>query len=306
MTKDSFETKYIKRLESLNKPNFEVVEFPEHRLVKLPAIFRHKTCGNLISVTLGNLARTKGTDKGCSYCSGTRTPTFTETKAKLEELDSNYILLDSSMVDHHYNVTLRHITCGNEYTTTWYEFNKVGRRCNICNGGVAKSNETFIKEVNDLVGDEYTLLSNYKNSHKHVEIRHNRCGYEYKVSPTAFLGGKRCPKCSESHGERLVASILDEIGIPYESQKKFPDCVYKNELPFDFYVPSMNTLIEYDGEQHFKPIAIFGGEERFAIRVKRDTIKSDYANEKGFNLIRIPYTLANTEVKDLILSKINA
>lgn len=59
-----------------------------------------------------------------------------------------------------------------------------------------KSNDEFKKEIFDLVGYEYSLLSEYVKSNEKVLIRHNNCDYEYKVRPANFLNGKRCPKCS--------------------------------------------------------------------------------------------------------------
>jgi protein-arginine kinase activator protein McsA len=45
------------------------------------------------------------------------------------------------------------------------------------------------------------------------------------------------------------------------------------QLPFDFYLPNLNTCIEYDGEQHYKPISTFGGEEGLRKQQLRDKIK---------------------------------
>ena len=47
--------------------------------------------------------------------------------------------------------------------------------------------------------------------------------------------------------------------------------------------------IEYDGEQHFKPIEYFGGEAHFKIQQKHDKIKDDFCKENGISLLRIPY-----------------
>jgi len=44
----------------------------------------------------------------------------------------------------------------------------------------------------------------------------------------------------------------------FEEQKRFKGCKVNKALPFDFYLPSHNLLIEYDGVAHFKPTT-FGG-----------------------------------------------
>lgn len=63
-----------------------------------------------------------------------------------------------------------------------------------------KTHEEFIKEVYELVGDEYTVLSEYVTQLIKVKFRHNcdNCdNYEFEMLPTNFLQGKRCPYCSK-------------------------------------------------------------------------------------------------------------
>ena len=58
-----------------------------------------------------------------------------------------------------------------------------------------KTNEEFLKQAYDLVGDEYTFLETYKNNYTKLKIRHNTCKHEYCVRPNSFLDGNgRCSK----------------------------------------------------------------------------------------------------------------
>ena len=61
-------------------------------------------------------------------------------------------------------------------------------------------------------------------------------------------------------------------------------------------------MIEYDGEQHFKPIEYFGGEEAYQNRIKNDEIKNEYCKMHKINLIRIPYTLGEDAVEEIIVN----
>ena len=106
----------------------------------------------------------------------------------------------------------------------------------------------------------------------------------------------------QSVGERLIRDILIESHVDFIPQKKFDDCRHINTLPFDFYLPYYNTCIEYDGVQHFKPIDYFGGEKEFELRKINDDIKTKYCENNKINLIRLPYTLSNTEIKEQILN----
>jgi len=88
---------------------------------------------------------------------------------------------------------------GHDFEMSWNSI-KNGRRCPKCFGCFKKSTEEFKKEIKSIVNNEYELLSDYKRDNVHVEILHNECGHKYKVTPSHFLQGKRCPKCSVRRG----------------------------------------------------------------------------------------------------------
>lgn len=104
--------------------------------------------------------------------------------------------------------------------------------------------------------------------------------------------------------EVFIADILKEHQILYHKEYGFDDCkgIGGKKLRFDFYLPDFNVLVEYDGEQHFKPIEYFGGEESFNVLKQNDVIKNEYCKKHKINLIRIPYTLSKDEVKDAIFN----
>lgn len=89
--------------------------------------------------------------------------------------------------------------------------------------------------------------------------------------------------------KKIIAKYLDNKNIKYERQYKFDDCRSKDKLPFDFYIPSKNIVIEYDGKQHYEIVDYFGGFDDFVGTKIRDTIKTIYCKENNIKLIRIPY-----------------
>lgn len=256
---------------------------------------------------------------------------------------------------------MRHNKCGNEYSVRPDDF-RSGRRCPECakelKGRKAKTAEEFKKEVHSVEGDRYTVLGKYVNWKTKIKVRHNECGYEYKVQPNAFLQGRRCPRCQhkievqkrtksdkqfkkelkekyngeyialepyvnnatkikfkhticgsvwyttpgnllfgygcplcrQSKGERLTAQVLDSMGFKYERGKRFPDLRDKGLLSYDFFINDKNVLIEYHGIQHYEPVEIYGGKKQFEVQKLHDNMKREYARNKGYNLIEIPYT----------------
>lgn len=109
-----------------------------------------------------------------------------------------------------------------------------------------------------------------------------------------------CGCMCKSKGELYIEEILQELNIDYERQKRFKACKNKKPLPFDFYIAKQNVCIEYDGEQHYKPVKHWGGEKRFLERQLNDKIKNEYCNKNNITLLRIPYTKTRQEIFEII------
>lgn len=124
----------------------------------------------------------------------------------------------------------------------------------------------------------------------------------------------------ESYGEKLVAQILVSMGLIPEDcaskrtcsnrEKTFEDCTNQGKgkvcrrLRFDFYLPEQNTLIEYDGEQHFVQRGKFGS--KFDSLQQNDIIKNDYCNDNNIKLIRIHYKLPENEFEPKLKEALNS
>ena len=96
-----------------------------------------------------------------------------------------------------------------------------------------------------------------------------------------------CPSCKESKGEIVINDFLTKKNITYKRQKTFKGCKSKSLLYFDFYLPDMDTCIEYDGEFHSMPIF---GQKSLEDSIYRDNIKNEYCKYNNIRLIRISYT----------------
>ena len=135
------------------------------------------------------------------------------------------------------------------------------------------------------------------------------CGKEFVALPAKIMNGHitSCGCSKRSAHERSIAQILDRLGIEYIEQYRFDDCKYKYTLPFDFAFlsnGSVTHLIEYDGRQHYCPIDYFGGIDGFLETKKRDAIKEEYCKNNHINLLRLPYTLDDLEIKQIIIDTI--
>ena len=63
-------------------------------------------------------------------------------------------------------------------------------------------------------------------------------------------------------------------------------------------------FIEYDGEQHFREVSIWGGKKGFEERKIRDKIKDDFCLKNKLKLIRISYQEdIESRLKEIIKTK---
>lgn len=178
--------------------------------------------------------------------------------------------------------------------------------CPKCGGTLKVTHSEFLKEIEFRVGEEYSVMGEYQDRHSKIRLMHNTCNKSYKVTPSGFLRGNRCPYCVSSRGESDVTAYLKLLNIATNVQKRFDYCINVRPLPFDFYVQN-KILIEYDGQDHFYSIDRSGrgvewADSQYLVRTQNDKIKNQYCIDNNIPLIRIPYWEFNNI--ELILSSV--
>lgn len=107
-----------------------------------------------------------------------------------------------------------------------------------------------------------------------------------------------CPACSSSKGEKAVAKYLKKKGYYFEPQFRIEVCKDKLPLPFDFAVfnkdGSLNSLIEYQGCQHFMDLSQYKKSCPFSKKSilstqKHDLMKLFFCQEHEIKLIHIDH-----------------
>lgn len=163
-----------------------------------------------------------------------------------------------------------------------------------------KTTEQFIEDAIKSHNYKYDYSKvNYTGCRNKVEIICPIHGIFLQVASN-HIRGSGCPKCKNSKGQTKVARVLFSMGIKFINEYYYNDCKGdKSYLFFDFYIPSKNMLIEYDGEQHFKPVKFHlnMAEETSKLMFEKtqryDMIKNQYAHNNNIPLLRIPYTEFN-------------
>ena len=218
----------------------------------------------------------------CPFCTGKKsTHKRTHKEAKKEIEKEGYKLL--SEYKNANSKILIQCPHGHTYEVEFNSFHK-GRRCKLCTNKNIKFTYEEVKEYIESQGDKL-LSKEYKNNKNKLEIQ---CceGHIYERRYDKYRQGQRCPICNSSGGEQILYNILKKLNIEFEREKRFKDCKDVNTLPFDTYIESLNLIIEFDGEQHFKPK--FGEKEFYEI-VYHDAIKNSYCEDNNINLLRIPF-----------------
>ena len=135
--------------------------------------------------------------------------------------------------------------------------------------------------------NQYILLETNENfnSIDKLAIKHLKCGHIQNMRLDSFLKSTGCQKCSSriSKGERKIIEYLEKHNIEYAYQV----AIENTRQRFDFKIG--NIVIEYNGEQHYKAIEVFGGETRYEKQKILDDNKYKYCKENNLQLYIIKY-----------------
>lgn len=181
--------------------------------------------------------------------------------------------------------------------------------CNILNqsAGCPECNKRHMRELEALSNDEFVKrlkesniniesLEMYTNADTKMKFKCQLHNCEFITSPRTFLykGGRGCPYCNQSSGEKKMIRILEQKGFKIIQQHTFENCKNIHKLRFDAYDIENNIAYEYQGQQHYYPIDFAGkgkkwAKDNFDINLKRDNIKIQYCQNNHIPLITIPY-----------------
>lgn len=176
-----------------------------------------------------------------------------------------------------------------------------GKKCPKCNlenrSCVYRLEQSeIIKRVKECGGNILNPQDYINQAEQNLKFICSDCGKVFISSFRNYTqhGGQVCPSCNkhnESIGEKKIRHYLEEHNISFKQEFWFNDCRDKYPLPFDFYLPNANTIIEFDGRQHFGSTTFFHhSQETTPIH---DKMKNQYCQDNNIDLIRIPYWQIN-------------
>jgi len=171
------------------------------------------------------------------------------------------------------------------------------KRCGI--EDMRLSTDSFIEKARHVHGAKYDYSRvSYHTGKTPVEIVCPVHG-SFWQKPNSHVSAKSgCNGCIESKGERVVKVFLEKHGIEHVREYKIEPHLYR----YDFYLPNVNVAIEFNGIQHYKPVARFGGMDGYRSVVERDAIKKAIAACNGVALIVLTHQHLDNNTVELTLA----
>ncbi|MCH8492854.1 MAG: hypothetical protein LAT53_06445 [Idiomarina sp.] len=114
-------------------------------------------------------------------------------------------------------------------------------------------------------------------------------GLDERDAENKVRGMKGVAKIGEKWVNETLLFNYIEVLFPKFNIQREASPPWLNRQRFDVYIPELCLAIEYQGEQHFKPIGLFGGDEGLKKAKSRDKDKLLKSKENGVNIVYFSY-----------------
>lgn len=171
----------------------------------------------------------------------------------------------------------------------------------INNEGCEKCNNIFVEECNRVHKNIYVYLEQPKDLNSIISILCQNHG-NFKMSAREHLLGRKCYSCEKKNRDSIgidnIKLLLEtfnyKLGISYYENIPVIVTGYNAPVEISIYIPELNLALEYDGEDHFKSLEEWGGQEYYKNYVISNRIKDYCCCKNKINLVRIPYNVTLT------------
>lgn len=303
-------------LTQLKEANPNIIMLGEYINTDTPTLFECVCCGYRWTGRPQSYINPKA--HGCKRCASEKLRKdkligLESYKSRVSSITDNIIILDNFYINNQTPLLHKCLVCSYEWKVIPNNILR-GHGCPECklktiSFKLSKSHEKFISDfkIKNPYFESINILSNYTGSHERIKCECLKCHYNWSPMATDLLTGSGCPYCYKlSSGEQIISNFLKSLNIEYVPQKTFDNLlgVGSGKLSYDFYLPQYNLLVEYQGQQHEKPIEYFGGEEQFKKQQEHDRRKREYAKQNNINLLEIWYYDFDN-IESILLQKIN-
>lgn len=288
-------------LEELKEKNIKYIPLEKYRTVNDKIKFMCPKCGGVWEAKPGNIL----SGKGCVYCKRQMLKKINQKTHKqfLEEVAEKNPNIEILGVYQEDRIPIM-VACKKHGNRAFLQTPSVTLRgcgCDICmKEKISLKNRSTVEyflEQCKKNSPQFEIIEpqKYKNARTKMKARCKVHQNVFDALAEHLADGKAsCPVCAMSNGEHIVSLFLDKNNYTYMTQYT-PEDGGIGRRRFDFYLPEVNTVIEYDGAQHFIPVKHWGGEKALEKQIAIDAEKDKYCKKVGLRMIRVPYTEKNVD-----------
>ena len=202
--------------------------------------------------------------------------------------------------------------CG--WTEGWIEEGSLlkGRGCSCCAGKTAVLGINTIWDTDkwmcSLGVSEEDAKTRTKSSGKKVIATCPHCGKQKEMRvATLYKYGLGCI-CGDGfkYPEKFMISVLEQLGIEYIFQLTKTTFDWCGKYKYDFYIPSINTIIETHGGQHYEDCTWSKAEDvQENDRIKYELALQNGIKDGGYIVIDCRYSDKEWVKNNILSSKLN-
>lgn len=221
----------------------------------------------------------------------------------LQEALNSYSITENGNIDLKKAIYVKCLNCGKEGYEYYYNLKNGHKKCN-CNAEKKFTRdcttEEFLEKWHFLNRENFILCEGetYKNRNSKYRIKCKHCGKEDSRWGISLIDSQiKCKYCNiGSKSEQFISHILNKLGVYFI--REYQVTIEERTCRFDFYLPKNNYIIEFHGEQHFKPFDFFGGEEKFKDLQIRDKLKKDWCLKQGICFKQFNYKDSEKDIEN--------
>jgi len=169
-----------------------------------------------------------------------------------------------------------------------------GVGCPKCDG---QAKLTLDEVLERLEPTDIVLIGEFKGVNHKTLLKCKKCGNEWKTDLNhVFSGDTGCPKCYKK-GEHKLGELIKQLFnlIPTHNKRLYFDDGRFFIFDYKFQHNGKEYIVEYNGNQHYSPVKIWGDQKQFEKQQERDNKVRKYCKDKGIILIEIPHWLTEEE-----------
>ena len=218
-----------------------------------------KDCKQFSFIRPTNLLHAK---QGCIHCKhkangDLHRKTNDDYQSELCKKYEDRFTLISDYKGNHSRVKIQCNKCNQSFEKDAIYFLNTGL-CPICEG------RKVVKGINDLWTTHPEIASLFKDKNLGYQMAYKtngknkiscicpKCGFEKQMfMKNIIYYGFYCENCDDgiSYNEKVIASMLMQLGIKFEKEKIFE---WSHNKKYDFYIEDKSCIIEVHGLQHYK------------------------------------------------------